>query len=146
MHEGTHTHIHTHTHTHTKPHMRVHTNKLQNKCVTHTNTHYVTYTFINIHIYSCLHTNTHVLSLSPPLPHTQTSIHTYTEEEWKERSWPLKDGVSCAQNAIDDVELPCLKLAHHLRDQVRPFHGEVFSAYDAYGITQLHTNTCINHV
>ena len=56
---------------------------------------------------------------------------------------PLEDGVSGAQDAVDDVEVSTTELGDHLLDEVRPLVWEVLPANDADGVTQLNTDILI---
>ena len=44
------------------------------------------------------------------------------------------------QDTIDDVEVSSLKFADHLRDEIWPFGGKVFTPYYADCITELNTH------
>lgn len=57
---------------------------------------------------------------------------------------PFEYRVGSSEYTINDMEVPCLKLAHHLRQQVWPLARKIFTTYYADGIRQLkpmYTNT-----
>ena len=59
---------------------------------------------------------------------------------------PLEDGVSGAEDAVDDVEVSATELCHHLLDEVGPLVWEVLTANDTDGVTQLMTQRKISNV